>query len=179
MGSIIVAMPRQEDAKKISEILKSRGLETAALCTTASQVLARVHDLDAGVVICGRRFPDMHYSQIAEYLPEYFTVVLLCTNPVPDGRAGNVVMIQMPFKASDLTGTVEMLLSQLHRRLKKKAGPAIRSQADRKEIEAAKKLLMERNHMTEPEAFRYIQKCSMDSGTNMVEMAQMILLMQE
>ena len=29
--------------------------------------------------------------------------------------------------------------------------------------------------MTEAEAHRYIQKCSMDSGTNMVETAQMII----
>lgn len=178
MSSIIVAMPRQEDAKKISEILQSRGLETAALCTTASQVLARVHELDAGVVICGRCFRDMHYSRLAEYLPEYFTMVLLCSNPVPDGREGNVVIVQMPFRAGDLTGTVEMLLAHLRKRLKKKAPPTRRSQADRKDIEEAKKVLMERNHMTEPEAFRYIQKCSMDSGTNMVETAQMILMLE-
>ena len=44
-------------------------------------------------------------------------------------------------------------------------------------INNAKWVLMERNHMTEQEAFRYIQKSSMDSGTNMVETAQMILLM--
>lgn len=41
----------------------------------------------------------------------------------------------------------------------------------------AKQVLMKRNHLTEEEAFRYIQKCSMDSGTNMVETAQKILLM--
>ena len=35
--------------------------------------------------------------------------------------------------------------------------------------------MMERNNMTEQEAHRYIQKCSMDSGTNMVETAYMIL----
>lgn len=33
---------------------------------------------------------------------------------------------------------------------------------------------MERNHMTEEEAHRYIQKCSMDTGTNLVETAEMI-----
>ena len=32
-----------------------------------------------------------------------------------------------------------------------------------------------KNHMTEEEAHRYIQKCSMDSGTNLVETAQMVL----
>ena len=31
--------------------------------------------------------------------------------------------------------------------------------------------------MTETEAFRYIQKTSMDSGTNMVETAQKIMLL--
>ena len=34
---------------------------------------------------------------------------------------------------------------------------------------------MARNHMTEEEAHRYIQKCSMDSGTNMAETAEMVL----
>ena len=38
-----------------------------------------------------------------------------------------------------------------------------------------RQLLMERNHMTESEAHRYIQKCSMDNGTNLVETAQMVL----
>ena len=42
-------------------------------------------------------------------------------------------------------------------------------------IAKAKALLMERNNMTEAEAHRYIQKCSMDSGTNLVETAQMVI----
>ena len=42
-------------------------------------------------------------------------------------------------------------------------------------IDKAKALLMERNNMTEEEAHRYLQKCSMDSGTNMVETAQMVI----
>ena len=43
----------------------------------------------------------------------------------------------------------------------------------------AKELLMDRNHLSEEEAHRYIQKCSMDSGTNMVETAQMVLSMMQ
>lgn len=42
-------------------------------------------------------------------------------------------------------------------------------------IEEAKKVLMMNRNMTEEEAHRYIQKNSMDSGTNMVETAQMVL----
>ena len=50
-----------------------------------------------------------------------------------------------------------------------------RSEREENYIKNAKALLMERNHLTEEEAHRYIQKSSMDNGTNMVETAQMIL----
>ncbi|MGN0334753.1 MAG: ANTAR domain-containing response regulator [Lachnospiraceae bacterium] len=81
-------------------------------------------------------------------------------------------------KASDLIGTVEMMLVQQARRLKKlRSAPKKRSEQEQNYINNAKWVLMERNHMTEQEAFRYIQKCSMDSGTNMMETAQMILLL--
>ena len=50
-----------------------------------------------------------------------------------------------------------------------------RSQKETRIITKAKELLMERNGMSESEAHRYIQKCSMDSGTNMVETAQMVI----
>ena len=69
-----------------------------------------------------------------------------------------------------------MMQMQLARRMKKnKSKGKKRSREEEEIIGNAKKILMERNHMSEPEAFRYIQKCSMDSGTNMVETAQMIL----
>ena len=42
-------------------------------------------------------------------------------------------------------------------------------------IAQAKALLMERSRMSEEEAHRYLQKSSMDSGTNMLETAQMVL----
>lgn len=31
--------------------------------------------------------------------------------------------------------------------------------------------------MTEPEAHRYLQKCAMDSGTKIVETAEMVILL--
>ena len=46
-------------------------------------------------------------------------------------------------------------------------------------IAKAKSLLIERNNMTEEEAHRYLQKSSMDSGTNMLETAQMVLTIMD
>lgn len=178
MGSIIVALPKFEDAKHISDLLKRRGMDTAAICTSGAKVLSTVHELDSGVVICGRRLSDIHYTELAEYLPEYFEMLLIASQSALEECGPGIMSLGIPFRATDLTGTVEMMLAQQSRRLKKlKSMPKKRSEREQNYINNAKWVLMERNHMTEQEAFRYIQKCSMDSGTNMVETAQMILLL--
>jgi response regulator NasT len=51
-----------------------------------------------------------------------------------------------------------------------------RSPEEQMILDNAKAYLMERNHLSEEEAFRYIQKNSMDMGRSMVETAQMILM---
>ena len=51
-----------------------------------------------------------------------------------------------------------------------------RSESERQIIESAKLLLMEKKDMSEPEAHRYIQKISMNSGVDVVETAQKIIL---
>ena len=90
-----------------------------------------------------------------------------------------VMALTMPLKIHDLVNTVEMLLAQADRRYKKekKKKPPARNERDENYIRNAKFLLMDRNHLTEEAAYRYIQKRSMDNGTNMVETAQMILML--
>ena len=178
MSSIIIVLPKLEDAKHIKDILARRGLTAAALCTTASMALSQVHQLDSGVVICSYRIRDMHYTQLAEYLPDYFDMLLLAPTSELESAPHDMVTLTYPIRPNDLASTVEMMLTQLDRRLKKrKSQPKKRTEQEQNYINNAKWLLMERNHMTEQEAFRYIQKSSMDSGTNMVETAQMILLL--
>ena len=84
----------------------------------------------------------------------------------------------MPIKVQDLIGTLEMMLIDMERRRKKrKQEKKKRSPKDQELIRHAKELLMERNHMSEEEAHRYLQKSSMESGTNIVETAEMVLSM--
>ena len=53
-----------------------------------------------------------------------------------------------------------------------------RNEKEQRIIEDAKQLLMERNHLSEKEAHKYIQKLSMDSGNSLVETAEMILVLE-
>ena len=90
----------------------------------------------------------------------------------------DIVCVSMPLKVHDLMNTLEMMcMNQTRRRKKLRAKPKQRSEAEKKVLWEAKSILMERNHMTEEEAHRYIQKCSMDSGTSLTETAEMVISM--
>ena len=105
MSSIIIVLPKLEDAKHIKDILARRGLTAAALCTTASMALSQVHQLDSGVVICSYRIRDMHYTQLAEYLPDYFDMLLLASTSELESAPHDMVTLTYPIRPNDLAST--------------------------------------------------------------------------
>ena len=178
MGSVLIVMPKSEDAYHISDMLGAHGqMMDIEVCQTAADVLRISHDRDFGVVICTRQLKDMSYMEMAGYLPDYFGMIVLTKDPGLDIYSDNIIKLMMPFKPRELISTIDMITSVFVRRIRKKGNiPIKRSSAEKQIIEDAKRLLMERNAMSEPEAFRYIQKSSMDTGRTMVESAQMILM---
>ena len=156
--SIVIALPKIEDAKKIRTVLNRYGFTVAAVCNSGANALASISELDGGVLLCGYHLQDMYYRDLLDYMPDYFEMLLMASQGVISEAPPSVLCVGMPLKAGDLVNTVSMILSQIY-------------------ISNAKMLLMERNHLSEEDAYRYIQKCSMDSGTNMVETAQMVLML--
>ena len=125
-----------------------------------------------------RRLSDMGYLEIKECMPTGFEMLLLASQGILCQVPDSVLCVEMPVKASDLINTVHMMLTQRERRRRKQNKKTkSRSWKDQNYISNAKLVLMQRNHLSEEDAYRYIQKCSMDSGTNMVETAQMILML--
>lgn len=177
MADIIVAFPKLEDAKNLRKLLLRNGYDVNLVCDSGAQIVHAVNHLDGGVVICGYRFSDMHFSEILDYLPKDFQMLLMASpGKLADSDIRDVVSLPMPIKVQDLLNTLEMMLVQYNRwRKKQKSKPKVRSESEKRTILAAKELLMERNQMTEEEAHRYLQKMSMDSATNLVETAEMIL----
>lgn len=175
--NIIVAFSKPEDGRNIKNILTKNGISVAVSCTAGSQVLANADDLRNGIVISGFRFGDMTCRQMSSQLPEGFDVLLIAAPLRWSGQdMGRIVCLPTPFKMTDLVSTVRMMGEmQTKRRRERRRQPQARQDEDRRVIERAKDLLIHRNHMTEPEAHRYLQKCSMDSGTGMVEAARMVL----
>lgn len=175
---IIVAFPKLEDAKKLKNVLNRNGYSDILAVNSASSVIATANESDGGIVLCGYRLPDMHYSELYGYLPREFRMLLVASPAkLQECSSHEIMCLEMPIHPHELVNTLETMLLELERprRKKTKPGPRQRSEKEQKTIDDAKALLMERNHLSESEAHKYIQKLSMDSGNNLVETAEMIL----
>ena len=176
MGCVLIAMPRHDDATHLSELLRNGGIsEDVHICTTGSDILRKAEDLEVHVVICTRHFSDMGYEELSSYLPHTVSILLLTKDATLVPFSSNVMRLLMPFKSADFVNTVQMLLPYRPYFERKKKKP-VRSAGEMQVIDKAKRILMERNEMSEPEAYRYLQKSSMDTGRSLLETAQMILL---
>ena len=164
MSSIVIVLPKIEDGKRIRDILAKRGYEIDAVCSTAAAALGEMNNLNGGIVICGYKLPDMFFTDLNECMPSGFQMLLIASSRALSAVEGTGIM------AVTMRRVSISIAAQIER-----AKPKVRSAEEQHIIDRAKSLLIERNHMTESEAHRYMQKCSMDSGTNLVETAQMVL----
>lgn len=181
MVNIIVVFPKLEDAKNIRNLLARNGYSVIGVCCTGAQVLQIIDNLEDGIVICGYRFNDMMYADLRESLASSFQMLLVASMHILEScDHRDIVSLPLPLRIGDLANTLEMMAAGMYRRRRRqKSQPKERSEAEKKVILDAKKLLMERNHMSEEEAHRYMQKCSMDSGNNMVETAKIIFALMK
>lgn len=155
------------------------GLQVSAICNSGAQALQYMDHLNTGVLICGYRFHDMIYADLLADFPLGFEMLLVTSQShLAEAQGSGIMCVTMPVRLQDLLNTVNIMCETIERRRRKRREqPVKRSDKDKALIKKAKVILMERNNMTESEAHRYIQKCSMDAGVSMVETANMILSM--
>lgn len=177
MISVIVVFPKLEEAKSVKNLLIRNGIDVIAACTTAAQVINLTDDLDYGIVVSGYKLIDMMYSELLYYLPDTFDMLLVASKRYySECSSSDIVCLSMPIKAADLVEHVQLMYDNLYCRMKMgKSKPAVRTEEEKQIISHAKMVLMKQKAMTEEEAHSYLQKRSMDNGTNLVETAHMIL----
>ena len=158
--------------------MNRNGYSDILACNSASSVIATANESDGGIVLCGYRLADMHYSELYGYLPREFRMLLVASPAkLQECSSHDIMCLAMPVQTHELVNTLDTMLLELERPGKKTVKPRAkkRTEKEQKVIDDAKALLMERNHLSESEAHKYIQKLSMDSGNNLVETAEMIL----
>ena len=82
-----------------------------------------------------------------------------------------------PFTASDLIPAIELAMSRFSEisALEREVATLADRLETRKLIERAKGLLQAKQGMTEPEAFKWIQRAAMDRRTTMKRVAEVVL----
>jgi len=175
--SVIVVFPKIEDAKNIKNLLVRHGFSVSAVCNTGAAAINYADSMNSGIIVCGYKYRDMMYTELHECLPPQFEMLLVASRQLwEEYGERDIVSVAMPLKVHELINTLEMMIINMERkRRKQRLKPKVRSEEDTRLILKAKRMLMERNNMSEEEAHRYLQKTSMDSGTNLVETAQMII----
>ncbi len=165
MSVVVIVLPKLEDAKKIRKILKGHGFPQVFAYATASAALSEIREHESGMVISGYHLKDMYIRNSRTAFPltsNWYFWDLQYRQCADTG----ILSLTTPLKVYDLVNTAEMVLHQMERMQRKPENRNGAVNGKKNYIKNAKALLMERNHLTEEEAHRYIQKSSMDNGTN-------------
>jgi response regulator NasT len=145
-------------------------------------------ELRPDLVVMDIRMPEMDGITAAEILTrEKIAPVVLLTAFSDDElierarEAGVVTYLTKPFRSSDLKPAIVIALSRFQefRALEGRVQDLEDHLATRKVVEKAKGVLMTKHGITEQEAFRRIQKASMNNRKSMREIAEAILLAEE
>lgn len=182
MSGVIIACKDSAMCEKLSAALSSAGIEVLGTVTKGASALHlanRFYD-DGGVMLCSYAMSDMTASELYKIKPDNFEmVVLLSARQRTIFRGKGMLCLDVPLNRNDLIETLGMLIDHKWTRLnnfgRKESGPVQRTEEEKQIIFKAKALLMDRNNMTEPDAHRFMQKKSMDSGDTLVIVAQKIL----
>jgi len=176
MGSIVVVMPKIEDARRLAGAIRSKGYNVDMVCAKGSEALHCIKSRNCGVLICGYRLQDMSHIELIDYMPQYFEMILVTSESKLDSCSDKAIKVTLPLHIPILVKEVSDALDRVERQLRHdKKGPGSRSEEDRRIIENAQMILMNERGMARIESYRYIQKRSMDSSVSMVEMAGRIL----
>jgi len=151
-------------------------------------VVNMARELRPDLVIMDIKMPDMDGIEAARILtqeeiaPVIFLTAYSQKELVDQAKeAGVVAYLVKPFRESDLAPAIEIALARFEqfKALKKEVADLKEALETRKLVERAKGILMDTQGLSEAEAFRRIQKLSMDTRKPMKEVAEAIILAYE
>ncbi len=172
----------------LREMLTTQGYSVVGEAGDGLSAVNLARELKPDLVVMDIKMPDLDGIAAAKILTEErLAPVLLLTafsqQELIEGakESGVVGYIVKPFRESELVPAIEVALARFKefRMLEKEIGDLKETLETRKLVERAKGILMDTQSLKEAEAFRKIQKLSMNTRKSMREIAEAILLTHE
>ena len=165
----------------LAEMLAEEGYDVVGQAGDGEQAVALVTQLRPDLVVMDVKMPKLDGIAAAALIAQerIAPVVMLTAFSQRDlveraRQSGAMAYLVKPFTASDLVPAIEMARSRFVEMtaLEREVGDLTEQLATRKAVERAKGLLQEALDISEPEAFRWIQRTAMDLRLTMLQVAQ-------
>jgi AmiR/NasT family two-component response regulator len=181
---VVVAEDESLIRLDIVEILRDNGFDVVGEAGDGATAVALATELRPDLVVMDVKMPQLDGISAAEQLAKNHIapVVLLTAFSQKElveraSEAGALAYVVKPFTPSDLLPAIEIALSRYQQivTLEAEVADMVERFETRKLVDRAKGLLNEKMGLSEPEAFRWIQKASMDRRLTMHDVAQAII----
>lgn len=168
----------------IVEILQDHGFEVVGEAGDGEKAVALVEELRPDLVVMDVKMPLLDGISAAEIIGKknLAPVVLLTAFSQRElveraAEAGALAYVVKPFTPHDLIPAIDIALSRFQQitALEDEISDLAERLETRKVLDRAKGILNNTMGLTEPEAFRWIQKASMDRRLTMREVAQTVI----
>jgi len=181
---IIVAEDEAIIRMDLVEMLREAGYNVIGEAANGREAISLARHLKPDLAILDVKMPEIDGISAAELIvSEKLAAVLMLTafsqrELVERARdAGAMAYLVKPFSISDLTPAIEMALGRYAQiqALEAEVGELGERLEARKLVDRAKGVLMANLGITEPEAFKWIQKAAMDQRSSMSAVSEGVL----
>jgi AmiR/NasT family two-component response regulator len=188
--SIRIAIAEDEPLmrKYLEETLTLLGYQVLTPARTGRELVDRCRQHQPDLVITDICMPDMDGLDAAEEIYSFEPVPLIIVSAFHDpemiARAEKnhiLAYLVKPIKQQDLEPAITISLTRFQefRTMRQETDNLRQALEDRKIIERAKGIIMKQMKIDEAEAFRRLQKTARDKNRKLIEIAQMILSVEE
>jgi response regulator NasT len=185
---VVIAEDESVNRVDLEEELEQQGYEVVGAAADGEAAVNLTRELHPDVVLMDIKMPKMDGIEAAETLTrEKLAPVLLFTAYSDDElierarQAGVVHFVTKPWREKDLKPAIEIALSRFNefRAMEEKVKDLEEALATRRVVEKAKGVLMKKYALSEDEAYKRIQRLSMNNRKSMREVAEALLLAEE
>ena len=180
---IVVAEDESLIRIDIVETLKDQGFDVVGEAGDGLKAIELAKELKPDLMVMDIKMPDMDGLSAAEQIAKLrIPVVFLTAFNQQElvsraSEVGAMAFLVKPFSPDDLLPAIEVALSRFQQltQLESEVSDLTERLETRKLIERAKGVLGVQMGLSEPDAFRWIQKAAMDRRIGMVDVARTIL----
>ena len=180
---IVVAEDESLIRMDIVETLKDQGFDVVGEAGDGLKAIELAKELKPDLMVMDIKMPDMDGLSAAEQIAKLrIPVVFLTAFNQQElvsraSEVGAMAFLVKPFSPEDLLPAIEVALSRFQQltQLEAEVSDLTERLETRKLVERAKGVLGIQMGLSEPEAFRWMQKAAMDRRIGMVDVARTIL----